>query len=85
LGPESTVRVLPHPHRSFNISFFLHFQQLFLDFRAFFPPIGPSFFGSAQFEANQTRESTPHYRGAAHAKVPGRGTVRMPPSCLPEP
>ena len=32
----------------------------------------------------QTRESASHYRGAAHAKVPGRGTARMPLSCLPE-
>ena len=35
-------------------------------------------------EVNQTRESTLHYRGSAHVKVPGRGTVRMLLSCLSE-
>ena len=34
-----------------------------------------------------TKHESPHpyYRDAVHAKVPGRGTVRMPLSCLPEP
>jgi len=27
-------------------------------------------------EVNETRESTPYCRGAAHAKVPGRGTYK---------
>jgi len=29
--------------------------------------------GNRTVEVNQTRNSTPHYRGAVHAKVPGGG------------
>jgi len=36
-------------------------------------------------EVNETRKSTPHYQGAVHAKVPGRGRGRAASGGAPEP